>query len=841
MKNKTAEEVVDAFVNAIIYRHGAVGWLISDNGREFVNKLFIQVAQLLNIKHSTITAYNPRANGLAENHMRTMKDALSIYCDETQRDWDAHLGGVSMSYNTTVNSQTGFTPYFMLYGHEARMPSEMWMKGFQQTSDILQYMINVVKALTTVWESAAASKPAELKRMQDGQKPIRHLQFAEYKVGDYAMVVNTPKSQNLSWADAKFRKLSLKLQPRYSGPYLISKQISPVIYVLKVDGFDMKVHATNMKPFTGRKTVLTPYAEPGFDRYEANERVVPKPLVLSPDANLNDIARLRFKKKSSGRQRLHTESVNMKEDKQRRDKETRENITASQEEDLIVRDDLNWKEMEDNESILLSEESEDESEDDNKSDNNIKSNSSSVLPSNVSSVLNTSAITNEEVETNMLHIEENTEPSLIFWEEDFQERAWRISTNWDKSMGGKLRRRRKRILDVANISETDLELDPHMKERIEIWLEDITMNEQSRCSRLSKSQLRRESMITSMEERIGMQLEGRELQWQGRQKIHRTNDPCSCTDPLDQFCGHTEVITPGRHDSRPHDYIPETVTSSQITMDNDNQAIIEECNLLNVEIWNMQQDTEKSTEEDEDMEENDDISTSSEDSFDREKWHRSVLKACTQHASKLNLSIYEPISFGFEDHEVQRLRVELDAEIKIPTHYRTIWYQLQYDIRRFYMTGLLYPVTNQILIPSDHWRNNSRLNYRYIPHKIYLRVLSIPISILKTLFPPDYKGKVTIVTDTPSEHNNMVQDIITIHKKYDLWYWTAMRIARRMDIDPSSPRRAYTKLRGHNRKEAHRMNASEWRAHHFYMWEAIQRNKPLREPPQMVREEICRC
>ena len=57
IKNKSAEEVVNAFITVIIYRHGAVGWLISDNGREFLNKLFIQVAQLLNIKHTTIVVY----------------------------------------------------------------------------------------------------------------------------------------------------------------------------------------------------------------------------------------------------------------------------------------------------------------------------------------------------------------------------------------------------------------------------------------------------------------------------------------------------------------------------------------------------------------------------------------------------------------------------------------------------------------------------------------------------------------------------------------------------------------------------------------------------------------
>ena len=73
-----------------------------------------------------------------------------------------------MSYNTTVNSQTGFTPYFMLYGREARMPSEMWMKGFKRTSGVLQYMVDVVKALTTVWEATAALKPVEVKRMRAG-------------------------------------------------------------------------------------------------------------------------------------------------------------------------------------------------------------------------------------------------------------------------------------------------------------------------------------------------------------------------------------------------------------------------------------------------------------------------------------------------------------------------------------------------------------------------------------------------------------------------------------------------------------------------------------------------
>jgi hypothetical protein len=101
-------EVASALINLVIYRHGCIRHLVSDGGREFDNKLWRNIAQLLQIRHSIICPYNPRANGLAENHMRTMKDALGIYCEEQQEDWDEHLAGVTMSYNITVNSNRIF-------------------------------------------------------------------------------------------------------------------------------------------------------------------------------------------------------------------------------------------------------------------------------------------------------------------------------------------------------------------------------------------------------------------------------------------------------------------------------------------------------------------------------------------------------------------------------------------------------------------------------------------------------------------------------------------------------------------------------------------------------------
>jgi hypothetical protein len=112
------------------------------------------------------------------------------------------------------------------------------------------------------------------------------------------MVCVVPKATTLGWIDQKYRKVNLKLQLRYAGPYLIVKKISPVVYALKVDGVERIFHAVNMKPYSGRQDSLTPYVEPGYERLEAGELRKPQqPLLLSPDPVLNEQASNQYMKK----------------------------------------------------------------------------------------------------------------------------------------------------------------------------------------------------------------------------------------------------------------------------------------------------------------------------------------------------------------------------------------------------------------------------------------------------------------------------------------------------------------------------------------------------------------
>jgi hypothetical protein len=46
--------------------------------------------------------------------MKVVKTTLSSFIDNTQRDWDRYIGVLKMSINGTVNTVTGYSPYFLI-------------------------------------------------------------------------------------------------------------------------------------------------------------------------------------------------------------------------------------------------------------------------------------------------------------------------------------------------------------------------------------------------------------------------------------------------------------------------------------------------------------------------------------------------------------------------------------------------------------------------------------------------------------------------------------------------------------------------------------------------------
>lgn len=76
LKNKSAVSVAWFLYNEAICRHGCPKILLSDQGREFINKLNEVLSLLTSTTQRVISAYQPRANGLVKKQNGTITNRL---------------------------------------------------------------------------------------------------------------------------------------------------------------------------------------------------------------------------------------------------------------------------------------------------------------------------------------------------------------------------------------------------------------------------------------------------------------------------------------------------------------------------------------------------------------------------------------------------------------------------------------------------------------------------------------------------------------------------------------------------------------------------------------------
>ncbi|XP_053573366.1 phosphopantothenoylcysteine decarboxylase isoform X2 [Bombina bombina] len=124
LKSKSAAEV-GHHICSIIYRHGCPKRILSDEGTEFVNELNYSLGNLLGIERSVIAAYNPQTNCVDKKTNDNIKRALTKLFNEKQNNWDVYLDATLFSLRSKVNTTTKHSPFLLMYGREAVLPSEV--------------------------------------------------------------------------------------------------------------------------------------------------------------------------------------------------------------------------------------------------------------------------------------------------------------------------------------------------------------------------------------------------------------------------------------------------------------------------------------------------------------------------------------------------------------------------------------------------------------------------------------------------------------------------------------------------------------------------------------------
>ena len=121
-RNKSALTAAKILYNEYIPRFGIPEKILHDQGTEFNNKLFKELNALCGIKQLRTTPYHPMGNGQCERMNGTILSMLRTLEESQKSKWKEHLTKLNHAYNCTRNSATGFSPFYLMFGREPRLP-----------------------------------------------------------------------------------------------------------------------------------------------------------------------------------------------------------------------------------------------------------------------------------------------------------------------------------------------------------------------------------------------------------------------------------------------------------------------------------------------------------------------------------------------------------------------------------------------------------------------------------------------------------------------------------------------------------------------------------------------
>jgi len=121
----TAQQVQTFVWKNIICRFGIPHTIITDNGRQFIDKKLMEFYADLGIKSTNTSVEHPQTNGQAEAANKVILGQLKKRLGSAKGLWAEKLPEILWAYRCTPQTSTGETPFNLTYGTNAMLPVEV--------------------------------------------------------------------------------------------------------------------------------------------------------------------------------------------------------------------------------------------------------------------------------------------------------------------------------------------------------------------------------------------------------------------------------------------------------------------------------------------------------------------------------------------------------------------------------------------------------------------------------------------------------------------------------------------------------------------------------------------
>ncbi|KAJ8339522.1 hypothetical protein SKAU_G00363080 [Synaphobranchus kaupii] len=162
-------------ISSTIYRFGSLKTIFCSQSADFCDEVTKHLCDRWNVAQRVSPVEPPLPNGLCDRSGGLLREALRRAVAEKQAEWDDYLEPVLFLFRTSVNPNTKFTPYYLIFSREAVLPS-------QREADLLNHQQG--QEVSPVRDESVTSIMAA---MEEQQNTVRQLVIANmssaYKQG----------------------------------------------------------------------------------------------------------------------------------------------------------------------------------------------------------------------------------------------------------------------------------------------------------------------------------------------------------------------------------------------------------------------------------------------------------------------------------------------------------------------------------------------------------------------------------------------------------------------------------------------------------------------------------